>query len=897
MRPIEEVELKQVESFEDVQEFFSWLSRSRSFLGWDTETTGLNPFGVGEKLRLFQFGDLDTGWVFRADRWLGVLEQVMNTYEGRMVGQNVPFDIRWTEHHSDGIKVPWGQQFDTKIMGHILDPTRSTSLKAMSARFLSPAAKALQGALDSAMRKQKWTWASVPYDFEIYTMYAAFDPVLTARIAEDFWPKIEAEFLPCFELESDVQRVCSNMEVRGIKLDIEYCSQRYEDILRFTSEADRWCVENYGIHPGQNQEVALALVREGIDLSKLTATGDFAMDRDVLEGIDHPLAKTVAEHRKATKIGSTYFRNYLEGHTNGILHPSINTLGARTGRMCLPYSYGILTDSGVKHPSVIIPGDLTLGINGWTIIKDIHLFESATVREYHEYIRCTPEHRWIWESDRGYQHIEPVEYQNRATVVGAPELIWDDSVEQDKVQFAALIGLLVSDGRVSEPTQKGIGMRASIYQDEDKFLEAFLQVIPEEALMGDTARKPRDNGKINHEIRIKARWLRPRLADAGLFIKPGTVLKDSPNLVSWVRGLSINESAAFLYAVYLADGSTSQPRNKVISCSSIQLRESLQIAGYRCGLLSTVNEVPKGNSWAVKQRMNVVFRQPRLFLRSPRNTYTETTEPVWCVTTEDGTFTAWDYSHGPILTGNSIQNPAAQTLPRGRVVRDAFIPRPGNMWLCIDFSNIEMKLLAHFAQDPGMLEAARSSDMHLEMAKLAFHDGEMLKGDARRQIMKNANFAKAFVAGVEKFAWTAGIELSDAAQFLDKYDHMFPGVKTFQSSVIQTVKQRASLEGRGWARSPLGRKHLADKGKEYAVVNYLVQGTAAEAFKSALVDLDNAGYGQYMLLPVHDEQNFEVPIEHADDMKHDIEEIMVRTNYSLPLTVEGSLGRSWGEAK
>ncbi len=585
MKPIEEVNLNMVDSFDDVQKFFNWLGERRNFLAWDSETSGLNPFAKDAQLRLIQFGDVDTGWVFRADRWgLGVAEEVFRKYEGRFAGQNVPFDIRWLEAHSDGIQVPWGNQFDTKVMGHILDPTKSTSLKAMSSRFLSPTAKALQGALSSAMKKQGWGWGEIPYNFEIYWAYAAMDTILTARIAEDFWPKIESEFLACFDLESQVQKICSAMETRGISLDINYCNEKYNEILDFTAETDKWCMANYNIHPGQNQEVALILVREGVDLSKTTATGDFTMDKDVLEGIQHPLAQAVLKHRQATKIGSTYFRNYLEGHTNGVLHPSINTLGARTGRM-------------------------------------------------------------------------------------------------------------------------------------------------------------------------------------------------------------------------------------------------------------------------------------------------------------------------------TIQNPAAQTLPRGRVVRDAFIPRPGNLWLCVDFSNIEMKLLAHFSylSDPGagtaLLDAARASDMHLEMAKLIYHDESIMKSDPRRQVTKNSNFAKAFCAGVEKFAWTSGIELSDAAAFLDLYDSMFPSVNKFQQAVISTVKQRAAAEGRGYARSPLGRKHYADKGKEYAVVNYEIQGTAAEAFKQALVDLDNAGYGQYMLLPVHDEQNFEVPIEHADDLKHDIEEIMVRTNYSLPLTVEGSLGSCWGEAK
>lgn len=584
VRPIEEVELNFVEDFSDVQQFFHWLSddRGRNWLGFDTETTGLNPFAPGAALRLIQFGDVNTGWCFRADRWLGVAEQVFKNYQGRITGQNLWFDVRWTQAHSGNsrIEVPGSKMFDTKNMGHILDPTKSTSLKAMSARFLSPTAKKLQGALDAAMKAQKWTWATIPYDFDIYTMYAALDPVLTARIAEDFWPKIESEFLDVFELEAEVSRICSDMEVRGIRVDLTYCNEKYSEILEYTSNAEQWCLDNYGIRPGQSQEVAMALIREGIDLSKTTATGDWAMDADVLEGLDHPLAKTVLGHRKSTKIGSTYFRNYLEGHTNGFLHPSINTLGARTGRM-------------------------------------------------------------------------------------------------------------------------------------------------------------------------------------------------------------------------------------------------------------------------------------------------------------------------------TINNPAAQTLPRGRLVRDAFVPRDGSTWLCIDFSNIEMKLFAHFVQDPGLLDAARSSDMHLETARRLFNEPDMQKSDPRRQLSKGGNFAQSFVSGIPKFASTMGVTYDEGAEFFKIYDENFPGAKKFQKAVISAVMQRQKEDGagRGWVRSPLGRKHYGDKGKEYACVNYLVQGTAAEAFKMALVDLDRSGYGEYMLLPVHDEQNFEIPTESAEELKHDIEEIMVRHNYSLPLTVEGSLGKSWGEAK
>lgn len=575
--PIEEVQLNLVENFDDVQRFFRWLSedRNRRFLGWDSETGGLEFYK--QPLRLFQFGDVNTGWAFRADRWLGVAEEVFETYEGDMTGQNVPFDIRFMNYQAKINNIRWDKQFDTKLMAHILDPTKSTSLKALSARKLSPEAKRLQGTLDKAMKIQGWTWATVPIDYEVYWTYGALDAVLTARIAEDFWPQIEQDYLACYQLEAEAQRVCSNMEVRGTPIDLKYCEDKYSEILKFTAESERWCLENYGIKPGQNQEVAIALKKEGVDLSKTTATGDWAMDKDVLEGIDHPLAQTVLKHRKATKVGSTYFRNFLEMHDNGIVHPSINTLGARTGRM-------------------------------------------------------------------------------------------------------------------------------------------------------------------------------------------------------------------------------------------------------------------------------------------------------------------------------SVKDPAVQTLPRGRVVRDAFVAREGFVWLSVDFDNIEMKLLAHFAQDPGMLEAARSSDMHMEMAKLIYNDDSITKSDPRRQITKASNFAKAFVAGVEKFAWTAGVSFEDAQAFLDHYDDMFPGVKAFQSNVIRVVKER-SRTGRGYVVSPLGRRHYADPGKEYACVNYEIQGTAAEAFKQAIVDVDRAGYGQFMLLPVHDEMNFELPQEHAADIEIEIQQIMTRHEYSLPLTVSSSMGSCWGATK
>lgn len=575
MVDLESVNLHYVRNNEDVQAFFSWLGERRNWLAYDTETGGLEFWA--QPLRLCQFGDTNTGWAFRADRWLGVIEEVFNTYKGPIVGQNIPFDVRFTEYQG-GIKIPWNNLHDTKPMFHAIDPTKSTSLKARTSHMLDARAKKLQGALQAAMAKQKWGWADIPIDFDIYWGYGAFDCVLTARAAEECWPKITEQYMAVYELELQVQRICSNMEMRGVQIDLPYVEEKYAQIRTYTDQLERYCVENYGVRPSENQKVALKLVELGVDLSKTTATGDWAMGRDVLEGIEHPLAQAVLEHRKKTKIASTYFGNFIKMHDNGVLHPSINTLGARTGRM-------------------------------------------------------------------------------------------------------------------------------------------------------------------------------------------------------------------------------------------------------------------------------------------------------------------------------SVTNPALQTLPRGRIVRDAFVPRSGNTWASFDFDNIEMKLLAHFCADPKMLEAARTSDMHAAMARIAYKDESIDKSDPRRQTFKNANFAKAFVAGAEKFAWTAGMEIESAKEFLAFYDEEFPGVKAFQKNVERVGRQRLNESGRGYVKSPLGRIHFAEESKLYTLVNSLIQGTAADAFKQSLIDLDNSGFGDYLLLPVHDECDMELPTNQLNEMLPEIEKIMTQSQWRIPLTVSASTGSCWGEAK
>jgi DNA polymerase-1 len=244
----------------------------------------------------------------------------------------------------------------------------------------------------------------------------------------------------------------------------------------------------------------------------------------------------------------------------------------------------------------------------------------------------------------------------------------------------------------------------------------------------------------------------------------------------------------------------------------------------------------------------------------------------------------------------SIERPALQTLPRGRIVRDAFIPSEGHVLLSADYDQVEMRLLAHFAQDQAMIDAINSGDLHTETARRVYGDPSIGKKDPRRQTAKNAGFAKIYGAGAEKFAKTAGISVQEAYTFLGNYDMMFPGVRAFQKQVELVARQRVASDGVAWIRTPLGRVLPADQGKEYTLVNYLIQGTADDVLKRALVDLDLVGLGDMLVVPVHDEVIIDAPLEDAAEVAELVRTTMTQTNWTVPLTagVEGPFTQ-WGE--
>jgi DNA polymerase-1 len=264
-----------------------------------------------------------------------------------------------------------------------------------------------------------------------------------------------------------------------------------------------------------------------------------------------------------------------------------------------------------------------------------------------------------------------------------------------------------------------------------------------------------------------------------------------------------------------------------------------------------------------------------------------------------------------VRTGRmSMSDPNLQNVPvrtkEGKKIRNCFQPFPElNFWAKCDFDQIEMRVLAHLTQDPGLIKAFNSpDDFFVEMARQIFRDGTITKEDNRRQPVKNGMYAKVYGAGTDKFAWTANMRRDDgsldlmaASEFLHQLDLTYPGIRLLANRVEAEGRANGASNGSdSFIRSPLtNRKHTCDSGKEYALLNYMIQGTAGEILKMKMIECDAAGLGEYMTIPVHDEIDMDIPLKDRGEVIGTLYDIMNdETMISVPVTSTISVGNRWG---
>lgn len=269
------------------------------------------------------------------------------------------------------------------------------------------------------------------------------------------------------------------------------------------------------------------------------------------------------------------------------------------------------------------------------------------------------------------------------------------------------------------------------------------------------------------------------------------------------------------------------------------------------------------------------------------------------------------YNQTVTATGRlSSSNPNLQNLPirseRGKLIRQAVIPDEGCLFLSADYSQIELRLMAHFSQDEHMLAAFRSGqDIHAATAaKIYGLPIEQISKDQRRKA-KTANFG--IIYGISAFGLAQQLDCSraEAKQLIDDYFAAFPRVIQYIESQKELARQR------GYAETLFGRKrYLPDINSQNATVrsfaernavNAPIQGTAADIIKMAMVSihrrLKEENLRAQMIMQVHDELNFNVPAAEVDRVREIVvSEMQNAVHLSIPLIAECGVGNNWLEA-
>ena len=258
----------------------------------------------------------------------------------------------------------------------------------------------------------------------------------------------------------------------------------------------------------------------------------------------------------------------------------------------------------------------------------------------------------------------------------------------------------------------------------------------------------------------------------------------------------------------------------------------------------------------------------------------------------------------------SASNPNVQNIPirseEGIRIREAFIPREGAVLLSADYSQVELRILAHFSRDEELLAAFRSGeDVHRRTAAGVLGVApEDVSADQRARA-KAINFGIIYGSSAFGIANQLGIASADAQKTIDAYFERYRGVRRFLDETMQAARTQGHVQTllgrRRYLPDLQSRNRVLRNAAERMAVNSVIQGTAADLIKKAMVEVDAAlrerGLGAQMILQVHDELVFEVAAADAEATGQVVRERMERVwPLDVPLLVEVGIGRNWREA-
>ena len=332
--------------------------------------------------------------------------------------------------------------------------------------------------------------------------------------------------------------------------------------------------------------------------------------------------------------------------------------------------------------------------------------------------------------------------------------------------------------------------------------------------------------------------------------------------------------------------------------------------------LPVLAKTPKGQPSTAESVLVELAEQhelPRLILEHRglsklRSTYTE---KLPALVNPDTGRVHTSYHQAAVATGRlSSSDPNLQNIPvrtaEGRRIREAFVPAPGMRLIAADYSQIELRIMAHLSADEGLLSAfEKEEDVHRATAAEVFGTPvEEVSSDQRRSA-KAINFGLIYGMSAFGLARQLGIERGQAQEYIDLYFERYPGVRTFMDTIRARVREQRFVEtvfGRRLFLADItSSNHARRQGAERAAINAPMQGTAADLIKLAMLSVDGwlceDNSGAYIIMQVHDELVLEVPESDTARVAGAVAELMTSVaELAVPLKVDVGSGPNWAQA-
>ncbi|MCB1891670.1 MAG: DNA polymerase I, partial [Rhodocyclaceae bacterium] len=270
-----------------------------------------------------------------------------------------------------------------------------------------------------------------------------------------------------------------------------------------------------------------------------------------------------------------------------------------------------------------------------------------------------------------------------------------------------------------------------------------------------------------------------------------------------------------------------------------------------------------------------------------------------------------NYAQAVAVTGRlASSDPNLQNIPirseEGRRIRQAFVAPPGSKLVSADYSQIELRIMAHLSGDKGLLDAfAQGEDIHRATAAEVFGTTPAEVTSEQRRYAKVINFGLIYGMSAFGLARELGLERQAAAAYIDRYFARYPGVANYMEATRKLARDKGYVETvfgrRLWLpeikSAAVGRRQAAER----AAINAPMQGTAADLIKLAMIAvqrwLDESGMATQLILQVHDELVLEVPEGELEAVRRELPKLMAGVaQLSVPLAAEVGVGANWDEA-